>query len=76
MNYYRPSYSYRGLEISYRVFRPEDRGKGFMSEAVALFVATLFAAKQIERIQALAHLDNAGSGRVLELRGFTFEGIL
>jgi ribosomal-protein-alanine N-acetyltransferase len=47
-----------------------------MSEAVAVFMACLSAAKQVERIQALAHPDDAGFGRVLERCGLTFEGIL
>ncbi len=76
VNYYRASHSYPGLEIGYRIFRPEERGKGIMSEAVGLFVAYLFSAKQFERIQALAHPDNMGSRRVLERCGFSFEGIL
>ncbi len=76
VNYYRASHSYQGLEIGYRIFRPEDRGKGFMTEAVALFVGYLFSAKQIERVQALTHPDNAGSRQVLERCGFLFEGIV
>jgi ribosomal-protein-alanine N-acetyltransferase len=76
VNYYRASHSYPGLEIGYRVFRPEDRGHGIMTEAVALFVGYLFSAKQIERIQALTHPDNVGSRRVLERCGFAFEGTL
>lgn len=76
LNYYRPSHSYDGLEIGYRIFRPENRGQGHMSEAIPLFVAYLFSAKTIERIQALAHPDNEGSCRLLERSGFTFEGTL
>ena len=44
-NYYRPSHSYQGLEIGYRVFRPEDCGKGFMMETTALFVGYSSAAR-------------------------------
>ncbi len=76
VNYYRASHSFPGLEIGFRIFSPEDRGKGFMTEAVGLFVAYLFAAEQIERVQALAHPENVGSRRVLERCGFLFEGIL
>lgn len=76
LNYYMPSHSYHGREIGYRIFRPEDRRRGYMSEAIPLFVAYLFGAKTIERIQALAHPDNEGSCRLLERCGFTFEGTL
>lgn len=76
VNYYKPSHSYQGLEIGYRVFRPEDRRRGVMGEAIPLFVAYLFAAKPIERIQALAHPENEASCRVLERSGFACEGTL
>ena len=76
LNYYKPSHSYQGLEIGHRIFRPEDRGQGFMTEAIPLFVAYLFSAKPIERIQALASPGNEGSRRVLERAGFTLEGTL
>lgn len=76
VNFYRASHSYPGLEIGYRVFRPVDRGRGVMTEAVGLFVGYLFAAKQVERIQALTHPENKGSRKVLERCGFTMEGTL
>jgi len=76
LNYYKPSHSYHGLEIGYRIFRPEDRGRGFMREAIPLFVAYLFDAKPIERVQALAHPENVESCRVLERCGFSCEGTL
>ena len=76
LNYYKPSHSYDGLEIGYRIFRPEDRRRGYMGEAIPLFVAYLFAAKTIERIQALAHPDNEGSCSLLERSGFAFEGTI
>lgn len=47
-----------------------------MSEAVPLFVAYLFEAKPIERVQALAHPENEGSCRLLERCGFKLEGTL
>ncbi|MBU0595630.1 GNAT family N-acetyltransferase [Candidatus Bipolaricaulota bacterium] len=75
-NYYKASHSYRGLEIGYRIFRPEDRGKGFMRDAVALFTAFLFASKPIERVQALVDPGNDASRTVLERGGFTREGVL
>lgn len=76
LNYYKPSHSYQGLEIGYRIFQPEDCGQGCMSEAIPLFVAYLFEAKTIERIQALVNSENKGSARVLERAGFIFEGTL
>lgn len=76
LNYYSPSHSYQGLEIGYRIFRPEDRGQGYMSEAIPLFVSYLFGAKTIERIQALVNPGNTGSCHVLERCGFVCEGTI
>jgi len=47
-----------------------------MSEAIPLFVAYLFDAKPIERVQALVNPENEGSAQVLEHSGFGFEGTL
>jgi len=47
-----------------------------MSEAIPLFVAYLFGAKTIERVQALVNPANAGSSRVLERCGFVCEGTI
>ena len=76
LNYYNASHSYQGVEIGYRIFQPEDRGQGYMSEAILLFVSYLFEAKTIERIQALVNPQNEASWRVLERSGFVFEGTL
>ena len=76
VNYYKASNSYQGLEIGYRIFSPEDRDQGYMSEALPLFVAYLFSAKEIECVQALASPENTGSCRLLERSGFKLEGTL
>ena len=63
-------------ELGYRIFKPDDRGKGYMSEAVSLAAAFLFETKTIDRIQATTLPENEGSQRVLEKCGFAFEGIM
>jgi ribosomal-protein-alanine N-acetyltransferase len=63
-------------EFGYRIFKPDDRGKGYMSEAVSLAAAFLFETKTIDRIQATTLPENEGSQRVLEKCGFAFEGIM
>jgi hypothetical protein len=40
-----------GYEVGYQIFRREDRGKGYMSEALALFSSFLFESKPIPRLQ-------------------------
>jgi len=64
------------FETGYRIYRPEDRGKGYMTEALRMFSAYIFTLKHFPRLQLCAHPDNAGSCRVAEKCGFTREGIL
>lgn len=64
------------LEIGYQIFSKEDRGKGYATEAVNLLLKFLFSSKNIERIQATAHVDNIASQKVLENNGFIKEGEL
>jgi ribosomal-protein-alanine N-acetyltransferase len=63
-------------EFGYRIFKPDDRGKGYVSEAVSLAVAFLFETKTIDRIQATTLPESKGSRRVLEKCSFAFEGIM
>lgn len=62
-------------EIGYAVI-PEERGKGYTTEAVGVLVDYLFLLKDIQRIQALITEENTPSKRVLESNGFKKEGIL
>jgi RimJ/RimL family protein N-acetyltransferase len=64
-----------GYEIGYNIFRREDRGKGYMTEALKLFAAYLFDLKSsTHRLEVHADMNNMGSRRVAEKAGFTFEG--
>ena len=78
VNYWRPFTRPTRLayEISFAIDNPEDWGKGFMSEAVSLFVPYLFSIKTTDRIQAITHPENTASRRVLEKSGFKLEGVL
>jgi ribosomal-protein-alanine N-acetyltransferase len=55
---------------------PNERGKGYGSEAVKIMVDYLFLSKNIVRIQAETHPDNMASQRILEKSGFRKEGII
>ena len=55
---------------------PEERGKGYASEAVKLIVDHLFLNEDIERIQAVTPLENTAIRRVLEKNGFASEGVI
>jgi len=65
----------RQLEIGYSLV-PNERGKGYCSEAVKIMADYLFLSKAIERVQAQTDPRNAASQKVLEKAGFKKEGIL
>ncbi len=65
-----------GLEVGYRLYSPEDRGKGYMTEALRLFVAFLFASQPLPRLQLNVLKGNQGSRIVAERCGFQYEGTL
>ncbi|MDF2841382.1 MAG: rimL [Clostridia bacterium] len=64
-----------GFEIGYNIFRSEDRGKGYTTEALRLFSAYLFETKTIHRLEVHADMNNTGSRKVAEKCGFTYEGM-
>ncbi|RLC51701.1 MAG: N-acetyltransferase [Candidatus Cloacimonadota bacterium] len=65
-----------GYEIGYMLYKDEDRGKGYMSEALALFRDFLFLSKNITRLQLCYFPENIPSIKVGEKNGFRKEGKL
>jgi len=65
----------RLLEIGYS-FVPNERGKGYCTEAATMMVDYLFLSKDVGRIQAQTDERNVASQRVLEKAGFKKEGVL
>jgi RimJ/RimL family protein N-acetyltransferase len=64
------------FEIGYRI-KPNERNKGYTTEAAQLLVDYLFTTKkEIERIESVTDVDNLPSQRVLEKNGFKREGEL
>jgi RimJ/RimL family protein N-acetyltransferase len=63
------------LEIGYSIF-PDERGKGYCTEAVQIMVDYLFMSRNIVRVQAHTSIRNKASQRVLEKSGFMKEGSL
>jgi RimJ/RimL family protein N-acetyltransferase len=55
---------------------PSERGKGYGTEAVTIFVDYLFLSRDLVRIQATTDLRNTASQRMLETVGFKREGIV
>jgi RimJ/RimL family protein N-acetyltransferase len=64
-----------GWTIGY-VLVPDERGKGYCTEAVQLAVDYLFLSKDIVRVQAETFTDNVASQRVLEKSGFQRDGTI
>ncbi len=65
-----------GFEIAYRILRPEDRGKGYMSEALNLFVSYMFEIRPINRFLLRIFPENEPSKKLAEKCGFKYEGTL
>lgn len=74
--YFRNADYRAGYEIGYQIFRREDRGKGYMSEALPLFSAFLFEARPIPRLQLTVVAGNEASRSVAERAGYRYEGTL
>ena len=63
------------VEVGYSLI-PNERGKGFGTEALQIMVDYLFLSKEIMRIQAQTDQRNAASQKILEKAGFKKEGTL
>jgi len=63
----------RQLEIGYSLV-PNERGKGYCTEALEIMVDYLFLSKEAMRIQAQTDTRNVASQKVLEKVGFVKEG--
>ena len=63
-----------GYEVGYWILRREDRGQGYMSEALRIFSAYLFELKPIPRLQVTTVEGNVASRRIAEKCGYQLEG--
>ena len=63
-------------ELGIQIYRQQDRGRGYGSDAVQLLTGWLFDRGRAERVQAGTAMTNAGMRRVLERLGFTLEGVM
>lgn len=64
------------VDIWYAITIPDERGKGYGSEAVRLLVDFLFTHKPLERVGATSDVENEASYKLLEKLGFRREGQL
>jgi Acetyltransferase (GNAT) family. len=65
-----------GYEVGYELFDLKHSGKGYMTEALRLFCAYMFAVWPINRLQVNVMSENIPSMRVAEKCGFTYEGTM
>ncbi len=63
------------LDLHFYIFKEEDRGRGLMKEALAIFCWYLFATKKTERLQISVPSYSKSALRVAQKCGFQFEGI-
>lgn len=75
ITYFKGLWYMPGYEIGYQIYRNEDRGKGYTTEALRLFTSYLFDAKEINRLEIEVSVGNTASRKVAEKCGFKFEGI-
>lgn len=66
---------YQSFDIKYAIFKEEDRSKGYMKEALPLFVAYLFSTKKINRLQLAIPDYHRASIAIAQKCNFKFEGI-
>lgn len=64
------------VDLWYAICLPEERGKGYGSEAVRLLADYVFSHRTVERVGATSDVENPASYRLLEGLGFRREGTL
>jgi RimJ/RimL family protein N-acetyltransferase len=67
---------YDAYEIAWIIFDPQNRGKGYASEATRLLVGYMFDGMKLNRLEAYIHPDNAASRRLAEKCGLKYEATL
>lgn len=65
-----------GFEVGYELFHSDFQGHGYMSEALMLFCAYMFAIKPINRIQVNVMHGNESSKHLALKCGFVYEGTM
>jgi [ribosomal protein S5]-alanine N-acetyltransferase len=66
--------THRRAEIGYELYADEDKGKGYMTEALAAILAYGFEQLNLHRIEAYIAEYNTPSAKLLKRYGFSVEG--
>ncbi len=64
-----------GYEIGCRIYRDEDKRKGYATEALRIFTSYLFELKDIKRLEVHLIKGNIASRKIAEKCGFVYEGL-
>jgi RimJ/RimL family protein N-acetyltransferase len=65
-----------GYEVGYQIYRREDRGKGYMTDALSHFTRYMFEWKDIPRLYLFIDPENEPSVAVARAAGYTPEGVM
>ncbi len=76
ITYFKGAGDSEGYEIGCQIYRGEDRGKGYTTEALRLFCAYIFELKPIQRLQICTAKGNAAARKSAEKCGFVYEGTM
>ena len=79
LSYYQTRYGPKAAHLVYGIglhIVPEQRGKGYGTEAQQLMAAYLFSTYPISRVEASTDVENIAEQRSLEKAGFSREGVL
>jgi RimJ/RimL family protein N-acetyltransferase len=63
-------------EVGYQIYRREDRGKGFMTDALSHFTRYMSEWKDIPRLYLFIDPENEPSSAVARTAGYTREGVM
>jgi ribosomal-protein-alanine N-acetyltransferase len=73
---YFPSHAlYDGFEVGYRIFRRDDMGKGYASDALRTLVGYMFNSRYFNRLQITFIAGHEASEKVALKCGFSREGV-
>lgn len=76
VSYFKTAVYVSGYELGYQIFKANQRGKGYGTEALKLVSAFLFECFPITRLQICMEKENIASEMIAKKGGFTFEGIM
>ncbi len=76
ISYFKGPRYVEGYELSYHIFHPKHKGKGYAQNAALLLIDFLFTIKKVPRLQINVTKDNIPSKKIAVKCGFTFDGTM